>query len=34
MTARPAAANPQQVNTFENQQEQVAKKDQEEQQQR
>ena len=34
MTARPAAANPQQVNTFENQQEQVAKKDQDEQQQR
>jgi type IV secretory pathway VirB10-like protein len=34
MTARPATANPQQVNSFENQQEQVAKKDQEEQQQR
>jgi type IV secretory pathway VirB10-like protein len=34
MTARPATANPQQVNTFENQQEQAAKKDQEEQQQR
>ncbi len=34
MAARPAAANPQQVNTFETQQEQVAKKDQEEQQQR
>jgi type IV secretory pathway VirB10-like protein len=34
MTARPATANPQQVNTFETQQEQVAKKDQEEQQQR
>ena len=34
MTTRPATANPQQVNTFETQQEQVAKKDQEEQQQR
>jgi type IV secretory pathway VirB10-like protein len=34
MTARPAAANPQQVNSFETQQEQTAKKDQEEQQQR
>jgi type IV secretory pathway VirB10-like protein len=34
LTARPAAANPQQVNTFETQQEQAAKKDQEEQQQR
>jgi type IV secretory pathway VirB10-like protein len=34
LTARPAAANPQQVNSFEAQQEQVAKKDQEEQQQR
>lgn len=34
MTARPATANPQQVNTFEAQQEQTAKKDQEEQQQR
>ena len=34
MTARPAAANPQQVNSFETQQEQVAKKDQEDQQQR
>lgn len=34
LTARPATANPQQVNSFEAQQEQVAKKDQEEQQQR
>jgi type IV secretory pathway VirB10-like protein len=34
MTARPAAANPQQVNSFQTQQEQTAKKDQEEQQQR
>ena len=34
MTARPATANPQQVNSFETQQEQTAKKDQEEQQQR
>jgi type IV secretion system protein VirB10 len=34
LTARPATANPQQVNSFETQQEQVAKKDQEEQQQR
>jgi len=34
MTTRPAVANPQQVNSFETQQEQVAKKDQEEQQQR
>jgi len=34
MTARPAAANPQQVNSFETQQEQTAKKDQDEQQQR
>ncbi len=34
LTARPAMANPQQVNSFEAQQEQVAKKDQEEQQQR
>src|SRR5271168_2494153 len=34
LTARPATANPQQVNSFETQQEQVAKKDQEERQQR
>ncbi len=34
LTARPATANPQQVNSFETQQEQVAKKDQEEQRQR
>src|ERR1700677_414445 len=34
MTARPAAANPQQVNSFETQQEQTAKKDLEEHQQR
>jgi type IV secretory pathway VirB10-like protein len=34
LTARPATANPQQVNSFEAQQEQVAKKDQQEQQQR
>jgi hypothetical protein len=34
LTARPAVANPQQVNSFETQQEQVAKKDQEERQQR
>jgi type IV secretory pathway VirB10-like protein len=33
LTARPAAANPQQVNSFETQQEQVAKKDQEVQRQ-
>ena len=33
LTARPATANPQQVNSFETQQEQVAKKDQEEQRQ-
>ena len=33
LTARPATANPQQVNSFETQQEQVAKKDQEVQQQ-
>jgi type IV secretory pathway VirB10-like protein len=34
LTARPATANPQQVNSFETQQEQVAKRDQEEQRQR
>ena len=34
LTTRPAVANPQQVNTFETQQEQAAKKDQEEKQQR
>lgn len=34
LTARPATANPQQVNSFEVQQEQVAKKDREEQEQR
>ena len=34
MTARPATANPQQVNSFETQQEQVAKKDQADQEQR
>ena len=34
LTTRPATANPQQVNSFETQQEQVAKKDQEEQRQR
>jgi type IV secretion system protein VirB10 len=34
LTMRPATANPQQVNSFETQQEQVAKKDQQEQQQR
>jgi type IV secretory pathway VirB10-like protein len=34
MATRPAAANPQQVNSFETQQEQTAKKDQDEQQQR
>jgi type IV secretory pathway VirB10-like protein len=34
LTSRPAVANPQQVNTFESQQEQVAKKDQEERQQK
>jgi hypothetical protein len=33
LTARPATANPQQVNSFETQQEQVAKKDQEVQRQ-
>jgi type IV secretory pathway VirB10-like protein len=34
MSAKPAVANPQQVNSFETQQEQAAKKDQEEMQQR
>ena len=34
LTARPATVNPQQVNSFETQQEQVAKRDQEEQRQR
>jgi type IV secretory pathway VirB10-like protein len=34
LTARPATANPQQVNSFETQQEQVARRDQEEQRQR